>query len=144
MLENITWAVPGRVVQAVFSGAYTLEDVELCLYRFGDMVVNEGQPPYVHIMLDGVAVTELDKNILSLIKVGQMMRELPKENNGVGWVLSIDPDPNPALKFIGNVVMQVSNTRYRHLHTVDEAVQFLIEVDGTLPAAETWSLAEAR
>jgi hypothetical protein len=140
MLDAMYWAVQGRVVMTRFSGKYTLEDVEESISQYATMVVNEGKPPFIHNIMDGTTVTELSQDVLSLIKVSKLMRSTLNDTR-VGWILSVDPDPHPVLRFVGVALMQMTKVRYRHLSTMEEAIAFLADVDDTLPSVAEWMLA---
>ena len=133
MFEGIYWEIPGRLIIAEYSGVVGLEDFQQASAAINDAIDNEGKPPLVHNITDARRRTQLDK---SLFNVGSVIKAQNLTDHPLlGWTLVVDSNPHPVMRFVGTTVTQLTSARFRIFTDMDEARDFLYEVDSTLESS---------
>jgi len=121
---TVDWFVQDRVYVFNIWGDLTLDD-----YHEGSTVaidyVCDGHPP-VHSILDVRNVTDYPKRLSEIRKVTAIMQE-----PNLGWVLVVSDDR--FIRFVGDIVSQLSSKNYKAFATPEEAIAFLWHMDTTLP-----------
>jgi hypothetical protein len=120
MLDFVRWTVTGRVLLVQFSGLLTPDDVQQ-MNTQAALLMEEALPPHVHVIVDGERVTKFASELMNI----RMLRSLLGKHPQVNWHIIVDPDPNPAMHFIGMAVFNLMRARLRVIATVDEAIAFL-------------------
>jgi hypothetical protein len=137
MAVQISWLVKGRVIYA----AGTLDRDEIIeRNRLSYALIEaEGQPPMVHILIDHsnrYTAEDLQHQIRSLSHYVKLDSDDQNEqlikHPLLGWILSI-ANPSQSLKMAGAVRSQQYNYRWHSVDTLEDALDFLQERDGTLP-----------
>lgn len=136
MAYETSWYLAGRVVYVYVHGDFSLEELEALSQEFVTHYVPEGQPP-VHTMIDmrevGAYATRLDK-----VKAAS---DAAMTHPDMGWMIIVGK-PNPLLKFVTSVTSQVSGTRFRMVHTPEDAIASLRKLDLTLHDLPDWVATE--
>jgi hypothetical protein len=122
---EITWYVPGRVVQAIFTGTITLEEAEAASAKTAEFI-QEGQPPLVHLIADTTKMDRFPTNLNLLNRSASKHLWQPK----LGWTIVIST--NSTTRWISGIITQVARVRFRMFPTLSEGVKFLADQDATL------------
>jgi hypothetical protein len=119
------WLVEDRVVLVEFSGDITLDEL---MANDADMLryVNSGTPP-VHIICKLQGAKRFPTNISNISRSAKQYLTSPN----IGWFLIVGVD-NPLLTFIGSIVAQVSQLKFKQAADLDEALQVLGRMDFSL------------
>jgi hypothetical protein len=120
MLDFVRWMVQGRVLLVQFSGVLTLEDVHQMNMQ-ALVLMEEALPPHVDVIANGTLVTQFDKDLVNVRNLSGSLGKHPMLN----WHIIVDPDPNPAMKFLGSIVFKLLGARYRVMSSIDDALEFL-------------------
>jgi len=120
MLDFVRWVVQGRVMLVQFSGVLTLENVKQ-MNAQAAILMEQALPPHVDVIADGTSVTKFDPDLVNIRNLRGSLGKHPLVN----WHIIVDPDPNPAMRFIGSIVFNLLGARYRVMSTVEEALAFL-------------------
>jgi len=125
MSSQLSWYLENRVMQIVNHGEVTDQD----LFDLDESAVHymdQGSAPLVHLIIDH------RKGINSPSAKGLMQLKWPKHPK-MGWIVMVGM-ANPLQKFVTAVASNFFKTRLRMVDTMDEALDFLNDVDSTLPA----------
>jgi hypothetical protein len=120
MLDFVRWIVQGRVLLVQFSGVLTLEDVQ-AMNQQAIVLMEEALPPHVDVIANGTFVTQFDRNLVNVRNLRGSLGKHPMVN----WHIIVDPDPNPAMQFLGSIVFKLLGARYRVMKTIEDALSFL-------------------
>jgi hypothetical protein len=120
MLDFVRWIVQGRVMLVQFSGVLTLEDVQ-AMNTQAAVLMEEALPPHVDVIANGTYVTQFDRHLINVRNLRGSLGKHPLVN----WHIIVDPDPNPAMQFLGSIVFKLLGARYRVMKTIEEALSFL-------------------
>jgi hypothetical protein len=120
MLDFVRWIVQGRVLLVQFSGILSLEDVNQMNIRAA-VLMEEALPPHVDVIANGTFVTQFDRNLVNIRNLRGSLGKHPLVN----WHIIVDPDPNPAMQFLGSMVFKLLGARYRVMDTIESALAFL-------------------
>jgi hypothetical protein len=95
-------------------------------------ILDEATVPLLHVIYDYTHAEALPSlKDLSTLKSGNH----PK----AGWLIFVGV-PNPFIKFLVSVTVQVMRLRLRFFDTFEEAKQFIQEMDSTLPDLTSFDL----
>ncbi|MBL8119070.1 MAG: hypothetical protein J0L63_17595 [Anaerolineae bacterium] len=122
---NISWYIPGRVVQAVFMDTISLEEAESASAKTAQFI-QEGEPPLVHLIADTTNLDRFPTNLNILNRSASKHLWQPK----LGWTIVIST--NSTTRFITGIITQVARVRFRMFPTLDEGLRFLADQDATL------------
>jgi len=117
-IEN-RWYIPRKVLHRRFYGKVTLDEIQDNITEAHSMV--ESGIPLVHTLDDVQDVTAYP-NLTDLTK-GIKSIKSDKE----GWHIIVGA--KDITRFIGSVVIQLTDKRYQMIDTIDEALAFLAEQD---------------
>jgi hypothetical protein len=131
MLDFVRWIVQGRVMLVQFSGVLTLEDVHQMNAK-ALVLMGEALPPHIDVIANGTLVTQFDRDLVNVRNLSGSLGKHPLLN----WHIIVDPDPNPAMKFLGSIVFKLLGARYRVMDTIEDALSFL-QAGETFPMTRT-------
>ena len=125
MSSQSSWYIENCIILVANEGTTTDQE----LFNVDQQIVNymnQATAPLVHVIVDNRKLT-----VLPSVKAFTQLT-FPKHSQ-CGWVLVVGP-ANTLIRFINLIVTNVSQTRNRMFNTLDEALDFLNEIDSTLPA----------
>ncbi len=122
---EISWYIPGRVVQAVFTGVITPEEAEAASALTAQLI-KEGEPPMVHLIADTTDLERFPTNLNLLNRRASKHLWQPK----LGWTIVIST--NSTTRIISGIITQVARVRFRMFPTLNEGLHFLADQDSTL------------
>jgi hypothetical protein len=131
MSIKVQWYIPGRIPYTTYNGQATIEEIEHAYSYMGQLIDQEGHPPYVHAVHDAVQLLSIP---VHLVKLQAAIRPLLSHPQ-FGWGVIISE--NDYFKFAGVVISQVARTRVRYVGTHEQAIRFVQGVDQTLPVIPT-------
>jgi hypothetical protein len=124
MPVNLSWFLENRVMQIVAEGAYTDDE----LINLDPQVIkylDQSTVPLVHMIMDRKGTD----HIPSMKSVAQV--KWPRHQR-YGWTLVVGSS-NPFQRFVVALANNFFKGRQRNFDSFDEALDFLNEVDSTLP-----------
>jgi hypothetical protein len=123
---EVSWLIPQRVVYERFSGEITLDDIRQNSELVGPLMA-EGIP-LIHTIIDVTEVT-------SHPGLNEIRNSTPMETyDNEGWRILVGG--NAIARFIGSVILQLMQRRFRAYPTMEEAIQFLAEIDDSLDLSD--------
>lgn len=122
---EISWYVPGRVVQAVFIDTITPEEAEAASDMTAQLI-QEGEPPMVHLIADTTRLERFPTNLNLLNRSASKHLWQPK----LGWTIVIST--NSTTRWISGIITQVARVRFRMFPTLEDGIRFLADQDSTL------------
>ena len=122
---EISWYVPGRVVQAIFIDTITPEEAEAASDLTAQLI-QEGTPPMVHLIADTTRLERFPTNLNLLNRSASKHLWQPK----LGWTIVIST--NSTTRWISGIITQVARVRFRMFPTLEDGVRFLADQDSTL------------
>jgi hypothetical protein len=125
MPMQLSWYLENRVMLLVNHGDSSDQDVFDIDQPIIDYL-NQSQAPLVHLIIDNIGA----KYIPSVKAVTSV--KWPKHPQ-YGWTILVGLT-NPFQRFVNVVATNFFKARQRMFDTMDEALDFLNEVDSTLPA----------
>lgn len=134
MSSQVSWLLEQRVILTYNEGVVSDQD----MYDNEGLILdylNQCSVPLVHMVVDhrkGIG-SPSSKTLAQLSWANS-----PK----LGWLILVGM-ANPFQKFVVTVASNVFKTRMRMLNTMDEALDFLNQVDSTLPALRDQSIGKA-
>lgn len=120
-----TWLVDERVTVGYYEGKVTIDDLKYSQDETEQMW-DEVDSRVIHGIMDMRYLTDYPTNLSELIRSIKLFR-----NPRLGWVTLITHDT--IIRFLGGAVVQLSKARFRTFTNVEQCLQFLNEVDETLP-----------
>ncbi len=129
MAYKTVWLVKDRVLLSTFSGIITQPELESFIAEVRSEIA-KGRP-LVHHISDSLGLEKLElsiKTFRSLLSAYKMIGEL-------GW--QVDVNKNSLNKMLSGLGAQFVRIRARTFASMEEAVNFLKEIDPTL-ANEVW------
>lgn len=126
---DISWEIPGRVIQSQFSGVVVPKDLAKSRDWINHYIHTRPTDQTVHIIIDNIQVDEYAIGMLDVRKSIIVQDYMP------GWVVVISPQ-NTVIRSVANFFMamaqQMTRGRYRFVDSHQEAVEFLCEQDDSL------------
>src|SRR5687768_7029505 len=122
---EISWYVPGRVVQAIFIDTITPEEAEAASDLTAQLI-QEGTPPMVHLIADTTRLERFPTNLNLLNRSASKHLWQPK----LGWTIVIST--NSTTRWISGIITQVARVRFRMFPTFEDGIRFLADQDDTL------------
>jgi hypothetical protein len=136
MTVEIWWYVPGRILYS--PGSTDKADIAERNAKALALIEAEGKPPQVHTLIDhtnrySAADLPHQPRLLKYYIPDDTdeLRQKLISHPLLGWVVSINT-PNVALKLAGAVVSQQSHYRWKSCTSLEEALEFLENIDLTL------------
>jgi hypothetical protein len=126
MPTKTTELIPGRVSFTLAQGLLSLEERDNTSNTMLNLMNNAPDVPlYHHIIYLSSAQVPLNFSELFTSASREILSH-PR----IGWLFLISS--NKALMFVSDVVFQITKVRNRHFQTLEEAIEFLKEVDSTI------------
>jgi hypothetical protein len=125
-----SWLIEKRVALVSFSGVVTVEDAAAAT-QASIRLISEGTAP-VHMINDTTDVEKFPP-LLELREVGAR-----ESHPNTGWTVMVVT--HPVLRFIVSILLQLARTKYRLAGTRQEAIDFIVSRDSTLPAQNARSI----
>ena len=126
-MENlVTWLADNRVIFTSIVGPLRVEDFP-ALETNVITLFEASTAEQVHVLTDISLMTTMP-NVFQMSKLTYITH--PK----IGYFIT--QSRNPVEEFIGQAVGQMFKTKYKFVKTLDEGVDFLAQIDPTLPPAE--------
>jgi hypothetical protein len=122
---EISWYVPGRIVQVVFIDTITPEEAEAASDLTAQFI-QEGTPPMVHLIADATRMERFPTNLNLLNRSASKHLWQPK----LGWTIVIST--NSTTRWISGIITQVARVRFRMFPTLEDGIRFLADQDSTL------------
>jgi hypothetical protein len=123
---EISWLVENRIALIVWEGVVTLDDAETAT-QASIRLIREGTAP-VHVIND-TSVVKKFPSLLELRRVGAR-----ETHANAGWAIMVVT--HPVLRFLVSILLQLAGTKYRLVATRQEAVDFLMSRDSSLPSQD--------
>jgi hypothetical protein len=121
-IEKAQWLVKGRVIYAYADGGLTVDDFEQHNQNMLHLIEN-GQP-LVHAVLD----TGEDFAILQpSLRIARNIFTFAR-HPALGWIAQVQSRSN-SFAFLSTLLAKLMRVRFRHCDSVDEALDFLQEID---------------
>ncbi len=121
---SIDWVINKRVLYSRVWGVQTQEHIE---QSDEDMkqFLEEGTP-LIHLIMDARELESMPKSLGNIQSTISAITD-----PAYGWVVAIETK-NPVTKFMGLMVAKLFRLRFRRVATIEDAIQFLSEMDNTL------------
>lgn len=126
MAYTVDWYLEKRILMARLWGDTTDNDFP-SLGETLATLLNTGDDPYVHCIID---MLEIDRAPTRLAELQQAMNPM-LAHPLLGWSLPLINDPTQ--RYLCTMLAQMYKVRWREMETKNEAINFLIETDKTLP-----------
>jgi hypothetical protein len=127
MPQQISWYQEGRIIYDRFEGVVTLNDVREA-NDSAIALIRAGTPP-VHDIVDGLNISKPPFDIKALSAATTFFAE-----PNLGWVIYINR--SPVLAFLGSLASKVYSGRFKVVHSLDEALATLHQLDPSLALYE--------
>ncbi len=120
-----SWFIPNEVILSIVQGEGRYEEVKSGQFLIKEML--EGSPrEVVHIIVDVKGLTKP----ISLIDSVRVSREVGVTAN-LGWIIIVGTR-NKAMKFVINTATSMFQRRLYNVNTMEEAIDYLKEIDAGL------------
>lgn len=129
MAYQVSWLVEKQVVLAKLYGEITIPSVVDMDVELLDHMRSGQEGRLIHLIFD---VTGVDKFPVNIAQLNQVANSRHEPN--MGWLMVIND--NRMIKFIGNMITQLTQTRFRNFESVEMAIEFLKTQDSRIE----WSL----
>jgi hypothetical protein len=124
---TVDWYLDGRVMKIEMVGAFSVDDL-IGAASQAVALVESTDTPLVHCVLDNTHIGDTSASLADINRASQPMLK----HERMGWVL-VYGNNSQMTRFTGNIVAQISRTRYRMYDTLDDALDFLQKMDKQLP-----------
>ncbi|MCU0513800.1 MAG: hypothetical protein MUE40_14675 [Anaerolineae bacterium] len=115
---EVAWSQPERVIQVVFSGQVSLDDITGAVSQVNTLLDSARPPAHILISLAPVITFPLDIGSVSAAL------KMSMGHAHAGWTLMYGSN-KPVVRFAANIIMQVSRVDFRLFETEAAARQFL-------------------
>ena len=140
MALQLSWYLENRVILLTIHGESSdqdLFDVDQEIINY----LNQSSAPLIHCIMDQRnAILPPTFKAAALIVTATKLK-WPKHPQ-YGWAIMIG-QPHPLLRFVTAVATNFFKIRQRGFNTMDEGLDFLNDIDGTLPALRDHRLGKA-
>lgn len=133
MSYQVSWLVEKQIILAKMFDEITLESLVTMDNDLREHLRTGQADRLIHMIVDVLDVTKHPMNVAQLNQVTNARREA-----NMGWLIIIND--NQFIKFIVNIITQLTQTRFRNFQSIDEALEFLKSQDSRLD----WSLLRTR
>lgn len=131
MPYQLSWYRENYIVLATVSGDFSLAELEAYGNELSQHYLEGAQTP-IHVISDVSAMKKFPTHALTAIRTSESWLRHPK----LGWVILIDKNSNPMLRFLLATVTQVVKLKYRMVATPEEALSLLYNLDPALLPVE--------
>lgn len=132
MFDGLSWIMPERVLLARYSGILSLADIEASAKDIAQVIAANLNP--IHVILDMGLRQGVDRSAINIREFTLRLAPLLTQEikNELRWVIIVNPGADRSLTMIWDIITQLHQIRARTLMNVDEAIQFLKDVDDYL------------
>jgi hypothetical protein len=123
MAYEISWLVEQRLILITFNGVLTQEDL-FALSKDAFDMAEAGTAP-VHSISDGTHMTATE------VGIGDLKKVMGNRSTKSGWSVTVTPGRMD--RFLASIANQLLGMKSRHFATLQEAIDFLKDIDPTLP-----------
>ena len=129
MEMQMDWLLENKVAKFNVQGDATVEDLRHVSETIEEFI-NQSDAPLVHILHDERGLGTLPISLKVLTESLGFLKH-PR----LGWFI-IYGNNDRIKKFLSSMVMGMAKIRHRNFETLEEALNFLVTVDSTLPSPE--------
>ena len=129
MSFQVEWLVKQQIILARDSGEITVDLLAMQDVQIIELLAESRQNNLTHVIVDLRAVTKFPTNIGEINQYANTRKQA-----NLGWILVVND--NRLIRFVANVVTQLTKTRFRNFDSMEEAIDFLKTQDSTID----WSL----
>ncbi len=130
-MPSINWLLENKVIYVVTEGDLALEDVQYVSESVINLI-DQSDSPLIHIVLSEEKLDSLPKSLSAFNKVVEFLR-----HERMGWFLIYgNTNRAPIVKFLGTMVIEMAKVRHRRFDTMQECLEFLVEVDPELSSVK--------
>ncbi|MGB1286256.1 MAG: hypothetical protein ACPG7F_06980 [Aggregatilineales bacterium] len=122
MPMEVSWFVDKRIILIRHRGVITQDEL-IAAYAQTNRMIAEGDAP-VHVIAHMLKMRRMP------ITVRALRTSLPEINDNIGWVINVTT--HPLTKMFATIVNQLVGFKFRHVPTMDAAVQHLLHNDISL------------
>jgi len=126
MPYRLSWYQKNRIVLAVMTGVYTVEEMQARNQELIDQYLERGQAP-IHLISDARDMRQFPT---SMIKVQQINESWLRHPN-LGWTVIVG-NGNILLNFLAAAITKAMGVKHRTVATHEEAIETLKKMDTTL------------
>lgn len=131
MPVELSWLLPDHILLAKYSGNVSPEDIH-SQYETG-LQMSEAHPEHlVHLIVEIAEV----KSFPSQLKAYK--GSYGEKSKNAGWVIIIGK--NRLMHFISSVIGQLMHLSFAYMTTREEALQYILERDRTIPPTKIQTL----
>ncbi len=128
MPVQASWHMKPRIIRMELHDNVTLPEIAQASEVSIEMM-NTSPADLVHVLHDCTALDSLPMRLKDLNNVVKESYTHPQ----LGWIIAFNVD-NPLIQFIGNLTGRFFGIRYRIVDSEADALQWLQEIDSSLPS----------
>jgi len=129
MVADIRWLVPHHIIYGKPTGKPTVDELKQASQEIAKLLDESGKP-LVHLLIDE---SDLDGMPISLSTLTEAFAFMGHDR--LGWMIIYGTDER-VKKFISSMVTNITRVRHRRFDTRQEALEFLVTMDSSLPTVE--------
>ena len=129
MHASTNWLLPDRIILTTFCDLITMENITEGQETISHMLNHVSDP--AHLVIEVIEGRQFSADLVSLTAIRQLTNPVMRHAN-LGWIVVVDPTPNPVFKMIGYTLAQVSRKQLHICETRDSALAFLYRKDQSL------------
>ena len=138
MPMSIEWFLEKRILLVTYNGDVSAADLK----QAGETIrasIDQTDGQFLHSIADLSAIGKIPLNLKTITDATQGALSHPQ----FGW-MTVYHMPNPVIQFFGDMATRVFQVRYRVFDEQVDALDFLNQVDSTLPPLRPIAEARAR
>lgn len=124
MGAKVSWYIEDRIILNYYWGEITNEELENSSKQSTEWIRSASDQ--VHSIVHTLDVTGYPVNLAQGLKLAAVVR-----NSNLGWMIMLSDDR--MARFMASAVSQITRFRFRAVATEQEALEFLMDVDPSLP-----------
>lgn len=129
MIADIHWLIENKVILANPQGSPQVDELSLASETL-QAFIDESDAPLVHILIDESRLKSMPVSLKILTDAFGFLKH-PR----LGWFIIYGNDDRMK-KFISSMLTGMTKVRHRRFDTLEESLQFLVDVDTTLPTVQ--------
>lgn len=127
MTTQISWYYPERVVYVSITDTLAIEDMIAGHQRNIELINSVDHDYKVHFIFDSSEMKQGPSNFLEIRRAGKDFLAHPR----LGWSVGIGE--STLIRFVSTTIAQITGVKHRGFHYLEDGIQFLQDVDMTLP-----------
>lgn len=127
MPVSVSWYLEDRVIREVFTGDITLKDIEAASTQTAAML-DSTDTSLVHLLQDYSGVSSFPRSVNDMNRMVEPLYTHDRLGRVMAYGLS-----DSAMQFTATMLGQLFQIRYRVMDTEADALDWLQEMDSTLP-----------